>query len=103
MCAILVGMQDLQLSLVEVTGGHNHAVANLDRGKDKPKVGCHRGLAAGRCHICRDLAPVEHILAIGHWVCLDCQNRLMGRGVEFMRAMVQGESLDCCGPIARLG
>lgn len=62
-----------------------------------------RGVVPGRCHICRDLTSVEHLIAVGHWVCLGCQDRFMDRGAEFMRDLCRGESLDCCGPIARLG
>jgi hypothetical protein len=97
-------MRDLELRL-EASRGYTHAL------KPRPASGsilnltakASGGLAAGRCHICRDLAPVEHILAVGHWVCLRCQDRFLSRGLAFMEAMCRGESLDCCGPIARLG
>lgn len=63
----------------------------------------YRGQVMGRCHICRNLAPVELLVALEHWICIECQDRFLGRGVEFVRDMLKGESLDCCGPIARIG
>jgi len=94
-------VQNLKLRLVTVGGSHEVTRSRIT--VKVPSVTSGRGLASGRCHICRSLAPVEHLLAIGHWVCVECQVRFMNRGAKFMKAMCEGESLDCCGPIARLG
>lgn len=53
----------------------------------------------GRCHICSlDGVPIEYCDLCDHWFCTLCQDNWLWRGLEFVKELVGGRGVDCCGP-----
>ncbi len=61
--------------------------------------GCVRPVI-GYCHICRELEPVQFCGWCPHWLCVDCQTRAAFQGRVAAAELLNGPSLDCCGPTA---
>lgn len=65
----------------------------------------YRGPVIGHCHICKGLEPIEYCDLCKHWMCIDCKAKLFPRGLAAVKALIAqftGETLDCCGPVAKV-
>ncbi len=54
--------------------------------------------AIGKCHICRDTKPISYCEFCGHHFCASCRDSWFPRGLAFIKELVAGPTLGCCGP-----